>query len=88
MPTLVLSDRSIWHVSSKAELNTFCEEHGVGWKLEGNLAQLLRLAPVGRGSTSGRQRGGYFLLDSGSWLRHPSLSYHVPVFGSAPEKYA
>ena len=58
MPTLVLSDRSIWHVSSKAELNTFCEEHGVGWKLEGNLTQLLRLAPVGLSSTRHKHSRG------------------------------
>ena len=88
MPTLVAPDGRIWRISSKEQLKDFCKQRGIGAQLEGNLGQLLEFGRVGAGRTGGRERGGYFRLDTGSWFRHPSLDFYAPVFGSAPLKYA
>jgi hypothetical protein len=87
MPTLVTLEGTIWRITSREELKNFCRQRAIDWHLESNLAQLLGLAIVGDGRSGGRERGGYFRLDTGSWFRHSSLDLHVPVFGSAPQKY-
>ena len=86
MQVLVTPERTVWHMESRSDLKAYTDAHKIGWKLAGNLRQLLgydKVCTHGDNARSGRSKASqYFLLSSATWMYRVDDSVVIALFGS------
>ena len=85
--TLVTPDRRIYRFQHESQLDAWCTQHNIGWKLKGNLKQLLGWKETRNASTRWEAED-YFRLEHGreTWLSHPEIPHAIPLFGDGAKK--
>ena len=85
--TLVTPDRRIYRFQHESQLDAWCTQHNIGWKLKGNLKQLLGWKETRNASTRWEAED-YFRLEHGreTWLSHPEIPHATPLFGDGAKK--
>ena len=85
---LVLPDRRIRRCRDRDDVPA----SEFGWKLAGNLRQLLGYDIVGSDRSQRFEAGGtgnkFYRFEDVSWFHHPDVSTAVPLFGSQSQKHA
>ena len=93
---LVTPERIVHKIPDRAALADLVQRHKLGWKLHGNLRQLLGFDKVGAGR---KQRGEagipgltgienkYYRFEDVTWFYNAEVSTAVPLFGSQREKH-
>ena len=91
MPTLVTPEGCAYRIENKAELDVFADgrPQKIGYKLKGNIAQLLGFDIIGSDRSGKHEASGYFCVEDTltTWMYHDSVPVAIPLFGSAPQRF-
>ena len=90
MPTLITPapQRTLWRLQDKKALKEWTEARNIGWRLRGNLNQLLGFDDIGTsGARTGHGRDDYHCLHDVTWMYHQEQTEVIPLFGSGPKKF-
>jgi hypothetical protein len=94
MPMLVIPERTVHTIIDRAALADLVQRRKLGWKLHGNLRQLLGFDAVGADRNKRGEAGGkglenkYYRFEDVSWFYNPEVATAVPLFGSQREKHS
>ena len=85
MRMLVTPERIVHTIPDRAALADLVQSHKLGWKLHGNLRQLLGFDKVGAGRQQRREADGtgienmYYRFEDVTWFYHADVSTALPL---------
>ena len=90
MPTLVTPEGRVQRIDNKAQLDEFADDRpDIGYKLKGNISQLLGFDIIGADRSGRHEASGYFCVQDTftTWMYHDGVAFAIPLFGSAPQRF-
>ena len=90
MPTLVTPEGRAYRIENKAQLEVFANGRtDIGYKLKGNISQLLGFDIIGSDRSGKHEASGFFCVEDTftTWMYHDGMTVAIPLFGSAPQRF-